>query len=138
MRASSSCRVDSVSEASVGGRMHAGVVRVLIIGALVAGGASTMWAQQKPAPAQPAAAAQPQPETDVTHRSHDYPSGPPYSGVLRADAYPFRDLRNELRNKMTGTYTVTSTGDLFWRYPVAQRISPQIRDLLRNADTTVG
>ena len=85
-----------------------------------------------------ASTAQAQVETDVTHRSHDYPSGPPYSGVLPADAFPFRDLRNELRNKMTGTYTVTSTGDLFWRFPVAQRVSPQIRDLLRNADTTVG
>ncbi len=117
--------------------MHAAIVRGLIVGALLVSCVSIVRAQQKPAPAAPAAPAG-RVETDVTHRSHDYPSGPPYSGVLSADAYPFRDLRNELRNKTTGTYTVTSTGDLFWRFPVAKRIPADIRDLLRNADTTVG
>lgn len=117
--------------------MPAAIVRVLLVSGLLVGPVSMVWAQQKPTPAPAPTPAAPV-ETDVTHRSNDYPSGPPYSGVLRADAFPFRDLRNELRNKMTGTYTVTSTGDLFWRYPVAQRVSPQIRDLLRNADTTVG
>src|SRR5262245_4666547 len=107
--------------------MHAAHVRILIVGALLVAPASLVWAQQKPPAPQPSQPAQPvQPGTDVTHRSHDYPSGPPYSGVLPASAFPFRDLRNELRNKTTGTYTVTSTGDLFWRFPVAKRISPQI------------
>jgi len=39
---------------------------------------------------------------------------------------------------MTGTYTVTSAGDLYFRVPQSQRMSPQLRDVLRNADTTVG
>ena len=76
-------------------------------------------------------------KTEVTHASPDYPSGPPYS-VLTQDPFPYRDLKPELRNKTTGTYTVAATGDLYWKFPVAQRMSPQLRDLLRNADTTVG
>jgi poly-gamma-glutamate synthesis protein (capsule biosynthesis protein) len=39
---------------------------------------------------------------------------------------------------MTGVYTVTSGGDFLWRNPIAKRISPQLRDVMRNADTTVG
>ena len=51
---------------------------------------------------------------------------------------PWRDLVKELRNKMTGTYTVASTGDLLFQEPGAKRIGPAIRDVLKNADTTVG
>ena len=80
---------------------------------------------------------QPRIETEVTHQSSDYPSGPPYS-VVRQDPFPYRDLSNELRNKTTGTYTVVATGDLYWKLPVANRMSPELRELLRNADTTVG
>ncbi len=77
-------------------------------------------------------------ESGVTHQNPDYPSGPPYSSVPDPATFKFRDLRDELRNKMTGTYTVSSTGDLFFRFPVSQRMSPQLRDVLRSADTTVG
>jgi len=52
--------------------------------------------------------------------------------------FQWRDLRQELRNKMTGTYTVTSGGDFLWRDPIANRMSPQLRDVMRNADTTIG
>lgn len=52
--------------------------------------------------------------------------------------YPWRDLTKELRNKMTGNYTVASTGDLLFQEPASKRISPAIRDVLKNADTTVG
>ena len=81
--------------------------------------------------------AAPKVETEVTHESPDYPSGPPYS-VLTQEGFPYRDVVKELQNKTTGTYTVTATGDVFWKFPVVQRMSPQFRDLLRNADTTVG
>jgi hypothetical protein len=91
--------------------------------------------------ASPAVAQQPQPspkvETEVTHASPDYPSGPPYS-VLTQEGFPYRDLVKELQNKTTGTYTVVAAADLYWKFPVAARMSPQLRDLLRNADTTVG
>src|SRR5215831_16801968 len=76
--------------------------------------------------------------TGITHHQRNYPVGPPYSITPSAETFKFRDLRNELRNKMTGTYTVTSVGDLYFRVPEFQRMSPQIRDLLHNADTTVG
>src|SRR5262249_2214921 len=46
--------------------------------------------------------------------------------------------KQELRNKMTGTYTVTSGGDFLWRDPIVKRMSPQLRDVMRNADTTIG
>src|SRR5688572_16898550 len=80
---------------------------------------------------------EPRVETEVTHQSSDYPSGPPYS-VVRQDPFPYRDLNNELRNKTTGTYTVVAAADLYWKLPVAKRMSPELRELLRNADTTVG
>src|SRR5262245_2252429 len=61
---------------------------------------------------------------------------------FRDNPYPktfqWRDLRQELRNKMTGTYSVTSGGDFLWRDPIASRMSPQLRDVMRNADTTIG
>ena len=84
--------------------------------------------QQSPAP---------KVETDVTHASSAYPSGPPYS-VVTEDPFPYRDLNRELRNKTTGTYTVVATGDLYWKFPVAKRMSPELRELLRSGDTTVG
>ena len=52
--------------------------------------------------------------------------------------FQWRDLRIELKNKMTGVYTVTSGGDFLWRNPIAKRMSPELRDVMRNADTTVG
>jgi hypothetical protein len=66
-----------------------------------------------------------------------YPSGPPFHDPP-SDTFKFRDLKAELKNKMTGTYTVTSIGDMFWRSPVAERMSPELRDILRTADTTLG
>ncbi|MBO9581468.1 MAG: CapA family protein [Sphingobium sp.] len=52
--------------------------------------------------------------------------------------YQWRDLTQELRNKMTGTYTVASTGDLLFQEPAEKRISPQIKEVLKSADTTIG
>jgi hypothetical protein len=66
-----------------------------------------------------------------------YPSGPPFHDPP-SDTFKFRDLKRELKNKMTGTFTVASIGDMFWRSPVAERMSPALRDILRNADTTFG
>ena len=80
---------------------------------------------------------QPRVETEVTHQSSDYPSGPPYS-VLSEDPFPYRNLGRELQNKTTGTFTVVAAADLYWKFPVAKRMSPELRELLRNADTTVG
>ena len=73
-----------------------------------------------------------------TRNNPIYPSGPPWHIVPSADEFKFRDLRNELNNKMTDTFTVTSVSDMYWRSPVAKRMSPQLRDLMRNADLTVG
>src|SRR5262245_58341011 len=69
--------------------------------------------------------------------------------VVPSGAQPFRDnpdpatfqwrnLKEELRNKMTGAYSVTSGGDFLWRDPINKRMSPQLRDVMRNADTTLG
>lgn len=66
-----------------------------------------------------------------------YPAGPPWRPVP-SDEFKGRDLREELKNKMTDTFTVTSVGDMYWQSPVAKRMSPQLRDVMRNADTTVG
>ena len=66
-----------------------------------------------------------------------YPSGPPFHDPP-SDSFKSRDLKAELKNKMTGTYTVASIGDMFWRFPVAERMSPELRDILRNADTAFG
>ena len=66
-----------------------------------------------------------------------YPAGPPWRPVP-SDEFQGRDLREELKNKMTDTFTVTSVGDMYWQSPVAKRMSPQLRDVMRNADTTVG
>ncbi len=66
-----------------------------------------------------------------------YPAGPPYRPVPGPEFAP-RDLREELQNKTTGTFTVASVADMYWRSPVAKRMSAELRDLLRNADITVG
>ena len=66
-----------------------------------------------------------------------YPAGPPWRPVP-GDEFKGRDRREELKNKMTDTFTVTSVGDMFWQSPVAKRMSPQLRDVMRNADLTVG
>jgi len=66
-----------------------------------------------------------------------YPAGPPWRPVPSAE-FNGRDLRQELKNKTTDTFTVTSVGDMFWKTPVAKRMSVQLRDLLRNADITIG
>ena len=66
-----------------------------------------------------------------------YPAGPPYRPVPGPE-FKGRDLRGELKNKTTGTFTVASVADMYWRSPVAKRMSAELRDLLRNADITVG
>ena len=65
-------------------------------------------------------------------------SAQPFRSREDPKAFPWRDLTNELRNKMTGTYVVASTGDLLFQEPAGKRISPAIRDVLKNADTTIG
>lgn len=52
--------------------------------------------------------------------------------------FDYRDLQNELRNKMDGTYTVAVTGDLLFQEPASKRISPAIKAVLKGADTTIG
>jgi hypothetical protein len=108
---------------------------VCVLAALLFASPGQVAQQQSPTPQQQSPA--PKVEVEVTHASSAYPSGPPYS-VRSEDPFPYRDLNRELRNKTTGTYTVVSTGDLYWKFPVAKRMSPELRELLRNADTTVG
>lgn len=62
----------------------------------------------------------------------------PFRELPDPATFEWRDLRIELRNKMTGVYTVTSGGDFLWRNPINKRMSPQLRDVMRNADTTIG
>jgi hypothetical protein len=52
--------------------------------------------------------------------------------------HEWRDLRLELRNKMVGEYVVASVGDVLWQEPAGKRISPEIRRILQQADTTIG
>lgn len=52
--------------------------------------------------------------------------------------FDYRDLQNELRNKMDGRYTVAVTGDLLFQEPASKRISPAIKAVLKDADTTIG
>lgn len=66
-----------------------------------------------------------------------FPSGLPFHDPV-PDTYRARDLRVELKNKMTGTYAVVSIGDMFWRTPVGEGMRPALADLLRKADTTFG
>lgn len=65
-----------------------------------------------------------------------YPAGPPWRPVPGAE-FNGRDLRQELKNKTTDTFTVTSVATCSGS-PVAKRMSVPFRDLLRNADITVG
>ena len=65
-------------------------------------------------------------------------SAQPFRAPGDRATFPWRDLTKELANKMTGTYTVASTGDLLFQEPADKRISPAIRDVLKNADTTIG
>jgi len=62
----------------------------------------------------------------------------PFRELPDRKTFPWRELSSELRNKMTGTYAVASTGDLLFQEPADKRISPQIREVLRSADTTIG
>jgi len=62
----------------------------------------------------------------------------PFTSPRDPKTFNWRDLKQELNNKMTGTYTVAAMGDVLWRMPIGQRISPQLRDAMRNADTTIG
>ena len=62
----------------------------------------------------------------------------PYRSAPDAATFPYRDLQNELRNKMDGVYTVAVTGDLLFQEPASKRISPAIKAVLKDADTTIG
>ena len=52
--------------------------------------------------------------------------------------YEPRDLTKELANKTTGTYTVTAVGDVLMQEPMSTLMSPDLLEVLRGADTTVG
>jgi poly-gamma-glutamate capsule biosynthesis protein CapA/YwtB (metallophosphatase superfamily) len=62
----------------------------------------------------------------------------PFISPRDPKTFNWRDMNKELNNKMTGTYTVAAMGDVLWRMPIGQRMSPQLRDVMRNADTTIG
>lgn len=96
--------------------------------------AAPLWGQaHAPAP-MPGA-----PESILTNRYNgDYPAGPPYQAIVPVDRMKYRSLLPELRNKMSGTFTISATGDFHQEYPVARRMSPALRDVLRDADITVG
>lgn len=49
-----------------------------------------------------------------------------------------RDLSKELANKTKGTYTVTAVGDVLMQEPMSKKMSPELLEVLRGADTTVG
>jgi hypothetical protein len=49
-----------------------------------------------------------------------------------------RDLTKELANKTRGTYTVTVVGDVLMQEPMSRKMSPDLLEVLRSADTTVG
>ena len=49
-----------------------------------------------------------------------------------------RDLTKELANKTRGTYTVTAVGDVLMQEPMSKKMSPELLEVLRSADTTVG
>jgi len=49
-----------------------------------------------------------------------------------------RDLSKELANKTKGTYIVTAVGDVLMQEPMSRKMSPELLDVLRSADTTVG
>src|SRR5688500_17462007 len=111
-------------------RSFANSINVLAVGILLF--ASPAVAQHSPAVAQQSGV------SGITHVQRNYPVGPPYSTTPSEETFEFRELRGELRNKTTGTFTVASAGDLYFRLPRAQRMSPELRDVLRKADITVG
>ena len=49
-----------------------------------------------------------------------------------------RDLSKELANKTKGTYIVTAVGDVLMQEPMSRKMSPELLEVLRSADTTVG
>ena len=49
-----------------------------------------------------------------------------------------RDLTKELANKTTGTYTVTAVGDVLMQEPMSRKMSPELLEVLRGSDTTIG
>ena len=56
----------------------------------------------------------------------------------RPETFVYRDLSSELANKMTGEYTVALVGDVLMQEPMGLRVSPEILDVLQDADTTIG
>ncbi|OJU17608.1 MULTISPECIES: CapA family protein [unclassified Sphingomonas] len=62
----------------------------------------------------------------------------PFRAAPDRATFQWRGLSKELRNKMSGTFVVASTGDLLFQEPADQRISPEIKEVLRSADTTIG
>lgn len=78
-------------------------------------------------------------ESILTNRYNpDYPAGPPYHRLPRPDEIRRRPLAPELRNKMAGTFTIATTGDVHQNVPVAKRTSPALRAVLTGADVTIG
>ena len=49
-----------------------------------------------------------------------------------------RDLTKELANKTKGIYTVTAVGDVLMQEPMSKKMSPELLEVLRGSDTTVG
>jgi poly-gamma-glutamate synthesis protein (capsule biosynthesis protein) len=49
-----------------------------------------------------------------------------------------RDLTRELANKTRGTFVVAAVGDVLMQEPMGKMISPELQQILREADTTVG
>jgi poly-gamma-glutamate synthesis protein (capsule biosynthesis protein) len=49
-----------------------------------------------------------------------------------------RDLTKELANKTKGTFVVAAVGDVLMQEPMGKMLSPELRRILRDADTTVG
>lgn len=62
----------------------------------------------------------------------------PFRDAPDPEEFEYRDIQSELRNKMDGDYVVAVTGDLLFQEPAGPRISPQIRSILQDSDTTIG
>ncbi len=62
----------------------------------------------------------------------------PAGGMPEGFRYEPRDLSRELANKMEGRYTVTAVGDVLMQEPMSGLMSPELVDVLRGSDTTVG
>ena len=63
---------------------------------------------------------------------------PAYGEAPNPKTFPYRDLTKELANKTTGTYTVTTVGDVLMIEPISREMDPRILKILHDADTTVG